>query len=163
MDPAAFRHLFDYHFAENRALWERCQALSDAQFVAETPYSLGSVRNHLVHLVNVDEAWFSGISGLPWPEPLDPAAYADRAALRARWDAVEAMMRAFLDKLTPAQLAAKPFPPGEEDAALITWQVLLQVANHGTDHRAQVLRLLHDAGIKTTSQDYVFYVYNNPL
>ena len=45
---------------------------------------------------------------------------------------------------------------------LILWQVLLQVANHGTDHRAQILRLLSDLGVKTESQDYIFYVYENP-
>jgi uncharacterized damage-inducible protein DinB len=39
--------------------------------------------------------------------------------------------------------------------------VLLHVANHGTDHRAQLLRLLHDLGVKTTSQDYIFHVYDN--
>jgi len=38
--------------------------------------------------------------------------------------------------------------------------VLLHVANHGTDHRAQVLR---DMGVETTSQDYVFYSYERPF
>ena len=33
------------------------------------------------------------------------------------------------------------------------------MVNHGTDHRAQVLRVLHDLGVDTTSQDYIFYVY----
>jgi len=36
---------------------------------------------------------------------------------------------------------------------------LLHVVNHGTDHRAQLLRLLNDLGRKTESQDYIFYVY----
>jgi uncharacterized damage-inducible protein DinB len=35
------------------------------------------------------------------------------------------------------------------------------VVNHGTDHRAQILRLLHDFGVNTTGQDYIFYVYDN--
>jgi len=41
--------------------------------------------------------------------------------------------------------------------------VLLHVANHGTDHRAQVLRDLRDMGVETTSQDYVFYSYERPF
>jgi uncharacterized damage-inducible protein DinB len=40
--------------------------------------------------------------------------------------------------------------------------VLLHVVNHGTDHRAQALRLLNDLGVETTSQDYIFYVYDHP-
>ncbi|NOK62014.1 MAG: hypothetical protein GFH23_1086650n1, partial [Chloroflexi bacterium AL-N1] len=47
-----------------------------------------------------------------------------------------------------------------EDKDLVLWQVLLHVVNHGTDHRAQLLRLLHDLGVRTTSQDYIFYVYD---
>jgi hypothetical protein len=32
-----------------------------------------------------------------------------------------------------------------------------------TDHRAQLLRQLNDLGIKTSSQDYIFYAYDHPL
>jgi uncharacterized damage-inducible protein DinB len=35
------------------------------------------------------------------------------------------------------------------------------VVNHGTDHRAQLLRSLNDLGYKTTSQDFIFYVYDH--
>jgi uncharacterized damage-inducible protein DinB len=57
-------------------------------------------------------------------------------------------------------LFEKPFTDGE-DPDLMLWQALLHVANHGTDHRAQILRLLNDLGVKTTSQDYIFYIYNH--
>ncbi|MBK7915376.1 MAG: hypothetical protein IPJ94_03790 [Chloroflexi bacterium] len=42
----------------------------------------------------------------------------------------------------------KPIVEPEEDKDLVVWQVLLHVANHGTDHRAQLLRLLNDLGVK---------------
>jgi uncharacterized damage-inducible protein DinB len=45
----------------------------------------------------------------------------------------------------------------------MVWQVLIHVVNHGTDHRAQILRILHDFGLKTTSQDFIFYVYDRSL
>lgn len=57
-------------------------------------------------------------------------------------------------------LFEKPFPPGE-DEDLYLWQVLLHVVNHGTDHRAQILRLINDLRVRTAPQDYVFYVYDN--
>jgi len=40
--------------------------------------------------------------------------------------------------------------------------VLLHVVNHGTDHRAQLLRVLNDLGVNTEYQDYIFYVYGYP-
>jgi uncharacterized damage-inducible protein DinB len=69
-------------------------------------------------------------------------------------------MRAYLQDLRDEMLFEKPFAGGE-DQDLIPWQILLHVANHGTDHRAQLLRALNDLGVKTTSQDYIFYVYDH--
>lgn len=37
------------------------------------------------------------------------------------------------------------------------------VSNHGTDHCAQLLRLLNELGVKTEYQDYVFYAYGHPM
>jgi uncharacterized damage-inducible protein DinB len=70
-------------------------------------------------------------------------------------------MRAYLAELRDERLFDKPIVEPEEDTDLILWQVLLHVVNHGTDHRAQILRLLNDLGVKTTSQDYIFYVYDH--
>jgi uncharacterized damage-inducible protein DinB len=162
MNANAFRHFYDYHFAENRNLWDAyVLQLSDEQFVQEVDYSHGSVRNQIVHMMSVDDTWFSGLRGEEIPERLDPAAFSDRKAIRAHWDEVERKMRAFLAGLKDEMLDGKPFPE-DEDKDLILWQVLLHVVNHGTDHRAQVLRGLHDLGVKTVSQDYIFYVYDHP-
>lgn len=160
MNADAFRHFFAYHFSENRATWERVMLLSPAQFIQEAPYSHGSVRNQVVHLMSVDDTWFSGLRGAPIPEPLNPADFPDRQSIRARWDEIEQGMRADLAALRDDQLFEKPLEGEDQDLAV--WQVLLHVVNHGTDHRAQILRLLHDLGVRTSSQDYIFYVYDHP-
>jgi uncharacterized damage-inducible protein DinB len=160
MNVKAFQHAFEYHFAENRNIWAYASQLSDEQFTQDTDYSHGSVRDQIVHLVSVDDAWFSGLRGFDIPEPLDVADFDDRDALRAHWDRVEEEMRVYLGSLQDETLFEKPFPEGE-DENLIVWQVLFQVLNHGTDHRAQVLRMLNDLGVETTSQDYIFYAYEN--
>ncbi len=45
-------------------------------------------------------------------------------------------------------------PPGLYGPA---WQVLLHLGNHGTDHRAQVLRALQAFGAPTFDQDFILY------
>jgi uncharacterized damage-inducible protein DinB len=161
MNANAFRHFYDYHFTENRRLWDRyVTSLSQKQFTQAVNYSHGSVQNQIVHLVSVDDTWFSALRGVEIPEPLDPAKFEDRQSLRAFWDDLEQEMRAYLANLRDDMLCEKPFADGE-DKDLILWQVLLHVVNHGTDHRAQLLRLLNDLGVKTTSQDYIFYVYDH--
>lgn len=161
MNADAFRHFYNYHFAENRKIWDtHIMSLSQEQFLQSIAYSMGSVRNQIVHLMNVDEAWFSGLRGIENREDLDPADFDDRNAIRTYWDKVEQDMRDYLAKLRDDMLFEKPFPDGE-DEILILWQVLLHVVNHGTDHRAQILRLLSDVGCKTGPQDYIFYMYDN--
>jgi uncharacterized damage-inducible protein DinB len=163
MNADAFRHLYGYHFAENRHLWERyVLQLSREQFTQVAGYSHGSVRDQIVHLINVDTIWFSELQNIPEPVLLEPAQIEEREALRAHWDDVERQMRAYLAELRDEMLFEKPIEVEEEDKDLIVWQVLLHVANHGTDHRAQILRLLNDLGLETASQDYIFYIYDNP-
>jgi len=161
MDANAFRHFYDYHFTENRNLWDAyIPSLTIEQFTQDFGYSHGSVRNQIVHLISVDDTWFSGLRGAEIPEPLNPADFNDRKIIRTYWNQVEQEMHDYLSTLRDDMLFEKPFKEGE-DKDLILWQVLLHVVNHGTDHRAQVLRLLTDLGIRTVSQDYIFYVYDH--
>jgi uncharacterized damage-inducible protein DinB len=161
MNADAFRHFYDYHFSENRKIWDQYVApLSQEQFTRDVGYSYGSVHSQIVHIMSADDTWFSALRGLEVPEPYDPANFDDRTLLRAHWDRLEKDMRAYLAGLRDEMLFTKPFPDGE-DKDLILWQVLLHVANHGTDHRAQVLRMLNDLGVRTTSQDYIFYIFDN--
>jgi uncharacterized damage-inducible protein DinB len=162
MNADAIRHFYDYHFSENRSLWNSSiMSLSQEQFTQPVEYSIGSVRNQIVHLMSVDDIWFSGLRGLEIPDWLNPADFDNRNLIRAHWDNLEQTMRAYLANLRDEMLLEKPFAEGE-DKDLILWQVLLHVVNHGTDHRAQILRIVHDLGIKTVSQDYIFYVYDHP-
>jgi uncharacterized damage-inducible protein DinB len=164
MNADAFRHFYNYHFAENRKIWEHVASLTFEQFTQKVDYSRGSVREQLVHLLDAEDMWFSELRGVEPSEPLPETVEADdRDAIRAHWDKVEGNIRAYLANLEDDFLFTKPITDPEEDKNLIVWQVLLHVANHATDHRAQLLRVLHDLGIETKSQDYIFYVYENPM
>jgi uncharacterized damage-inducible protein DinB len=160
MNANAFRHFYEYHFTENRKVWDSyIISMSDEQFTQNMGYSHGSVRNQILHLISVDDGWFGGLRDVEIPA-LNPDQFTDRKSIRAHWDDVEQNMRDYLANLRDDMLFKKPFAEGE-DKNVILWQVLLHVVNHGTDHRAQILRLLNDLGVKTGHQDYIFYVYDN--
>jgi uncharacterized damage-inducible protein DinB len=163
MNADAFRHLYNYHFAENRQMWDAyITPLSEEQFTQDAGYSHGSVRNQVVHIISADNIWFTPLRGGEVTGMFKPDALGDRAGIRAYWDNLERDMREYLGSLRDDSLFQKPFAKGE-DKDLILWQVLIHVVNHGTDHRAQLLRLLNDLGVKTVSQDYIFYVYDHPV
>jgi uncharacterized damage-inducible protein DinB len=162
MNADAFRQFYDYHFSENRKLWDRyVSQLSDEQFTQAARYSRGSVRDQILHLISCEHGWFSELRGAEFPEDLKPADFPDRESIRAHWDEVEQTMRDYLAELRDEMLFEKPIKEPEEDKDLIAWQVLLHVANHATDHRAQLLRQLNDMGIETSYQDYIFHVYEH--
>jgi uncharacterized damage-inducible protein DinB len=163
MNADAFRHFYNYHFTENRKIWDRyVTPLAYEQFTKAVDYSHGSVRDQIVYLMSCDDTWFRELRGVEPSEPYTPAAFDDRKIIRAHWDSIEQSMRNYLAELRDDVLFDTPIEEPDEDKGLIVWQVLLHVVNHGTDHRAQVLRLLNDLGVKTTSQDYIFFVYGNP-
>jgi uncharacterized damage-inducible protein DinB len=162
MNADAFRQFYDYHFSENRKIWDRyVTQLSDEQFAQAVSYSHGSVRDQILHLISCENGWFSELRGAEFPEDLQPADFPDRESIRAHWDEVEQTMRGYLAELRDEMLFEKPITEPEEDKDLIAWQVLLHVANHATDHRAQLLRQLNDMGIETGYQDYIFHVYEH--
>jgi uncharacterized damage-inducible protein DinB len=164
MDANAFRHLYDYHFAQNRMIWDGFVTdLSPEQFTQAASYSHGSVRDQIVHLMSADELWFSELRGVAPSEPFPRASADDRNAIRTHWDGIEQTMRAYLAELRDDMLFTRPIQEPDEDKDLIVWQVLLHVVNHGTDHRAQILRSLNDLGFKTPPQDYIFYVFDHLL
>ena len=164
MNADAFRHFYNYHFAENRKVWEHVASLTFEQFNQPIGYSRGAIREQVVHLLDVEDVWFSELQGTQPDDPLPETVTADdRDAIRAHWDKVEGKVRAYLAALQDEQLYSKPITDPEEDKDLIVWQVLLHIVNHATDHRAQLLRSLHDLGVDTKSQDYIFYVYENQL
>jgi uncharacterized damage-inducible protein DinB len=60
MNADTFCHFFSYHFAENRNIWDSYVApLSYTQLAQHVDYSHVSVRDQIVHLMNVDELSFS--------------------------------------------------------------------------------------------------------
>ena len=77
MNANAFRHFYDYHFSENRKIWEQyVMPLSQEAFVRDSSYSRGSVRNQIMHIMDVDDSWFSELRGIeipyaPNPEDMD--------------------------------------------------------------------------------------------
>src|SRR4051812_17670087 len=97
------RILYGYHFAANRKLWDiSIVPLTDKQFLQPLDYSIGSIRNQVVHMMDIEEGWFNGLSTNTTSrgEFKNPQDWPTREKIRADWDAVEARIHAYLDTLT---------------------------------------------------------------
>ena len=81
-------------------------------------------------------------------------------AVEDRWREVEKQLRAYVASLDEQSLHESV----EYDSASggvqrnSRLQLLQHVANHGTDHRAQILVMLHMMGAETMPQDFIYYL-----
>lgn len=161
MDISAIKKMYIYHFALHRKVWDKCiETLTDEQFITDLDYSKGSIRNQCVHLIGVDERWFARIQGVPLPDFPTNEAHTTKASVRARWDEAEKSIMAYLNTLTDADLIRilsydMPHRGGMKTNQV--WEILVHVVNHGTDHRAQILAMLHQMGAPTLEQDMMLY------
>lgn len=161
------QQMIAYHYARMRQLWTSIDALTDEQFIHDDPYSTGSIRNHLVHNYSTDRRWLARVFDQPVPDRLEAVDYSDRASVRALFDILESEVLRQVGTLTVDQLQQtvkydiKRQHSGRELVIENTrWQILLHVVNHGTDHRAQILRLLYGFGVPTFEQDYILWLWD---
>ena len=156
MQADQFRQLFRYHFAINQKIWdEAVSQLSDEQFTQTLPYSVGSIRNQLVHMAETELRWFSGLQELPPPPYSNPNLFPSKHQVQTLSDKAKSMIDTYLEELSDSALD-DPF--GSPPSSLKVWQVLFHVLSHGIDHRAQLLAMLNQFGIETFPQDYALYL-----
>jgi uncharacterized damage-inducible protein DinB len=138
--------------------------LSPEQLHAPGDAGRGSIRDTLLHMFSTQRGWLSWWDGsLPpadaYRRRLDPADFPDVAALRAAWEALERQTQAFTAGLTDEQ-AARVYSnqqSGDAAFAMPLWQMMLHVANHNTQHRAEVAAQLTRFGHSPGDLDLLFY------
>ena len=153
---ALIKTFVHYHLDMTRRIWDSLEHITDEQFLADDPYSRGSLRNLMVHLTATDSNWLAGLKNIP--EDQDPSGkkledYTSRAIVREFWDDTAKDLANYVEALTQAELDESPM-----DIPNPRWQVFLHIINHGTDHRSTVLQRLHELGAPTFDQDFIFWL-----
>ena len=147
------RAMVAYHVSSNRRLWEHLMAhVTDEQFTRALGYSHGSIRHQVVHLAATDRYWLHDIQAKP-VTGLEPEDYPTRESFSAVWEGIEQALLTYVQSLTDADLAEVP-----DGLVESRWQALVHVVNHGTDHRAQILSMLHSLDVPTFEQDFPEYL-----
>lgn len=156
MDRTMIDTLVAYHTALHQRLWESVAQLTNAQLLADDPYAHGSIRNQLVHLAVIETRWLRGLQGDPGARvfDLDPENYPNRAACHELWQRTVQALPAYVAALGDQELLTTAPGMGEP-----VWQVIAHLVIHGVDHRAQILRMLHQHEAPTFPQDLIIYLW----
>ncbi len=159
----AVRSLLDYHYTAYDRVWSSVMELSREQFVQEYDYSLGSIRNQLAHVMNVDDRWLSRLQHQQPTESLAFTDFPDQQSLRQKWALIRGSVQDYVLGLSREQLEESVelhFPGRGGSHSNTRLQILMHMVNHGTDHRAQILALLHDLGGQTFEQDLILHLWS---
>jgi len=162
MRPNEITTLFEYGYWAFDRVWDSIQSLTDAQFAQELDYSRGSIRNQAVHMMSATQRWIIRINGGEMTARLANDDFPTKALTKAKWDELRVEAMKYLSTLSEADLDANikwQLPERKMSAETRCWEILLHVANHATDHRAQILAMLNQHfHIETPEQDMIFFL-----
>jgi uncharacterized damage-inducible protein DinB len=155
-----FQTLYDYNSWANRCILQATAGLSEADQRAPMPYGHGSLHETLVHILGAEWIWRSRWQGVSPTAVLRAADLPTLEAVRARWQAEEQAMRAFLAGLRDEDLKRAVHytnTRGEAHAAPL-WQLMAHLLNHGTHHRSEAAAILTALGRSPGDLDLLVFV-----
>ncbi|MFZ1043974.1 MAG: DinB family protein [Anaerolineales bacterium] len=162
MKPNEIRTVFKYGDWAFEKVWDCVMQLTDEQFVGDLDYSRGSIRNHVIHIMSTTQRWIIRINGSEMPPRLAFDDFLTRIVTKAKWDELRTEALKYISTLSEADLDGKvtwQMPDRNMTAENARWEILMHIANHATDHRAQILAMLNQHfDIKTPEQDFLFYL-----
>ena len=96
MLDAYFKQLCDYNYWAHWRVWNCVMQLDEGQFTRIMGPDQVSVHSQMAHVVGVEWLWLNRLRGASPDRILTVDDLPTREALRARWDTVEADVRAFV-------------------------------------------------------------------
>ena len=143
--------LFQHNRWANLRLLEQCAGLTDAQLDATLAGTYGSIRDTWQHLATAERSYLSRIStGQRYSRPKD-APPLTPAELKEALEASGAGLVEWAAKVQAGDTVAIEW--GGSPRAVPKTILLTQAINHATEHRAQIMALMTQAGVQPPDLD----------
>jgi uncharacterized damage-inducible protein DinB len=150
----AIRFLFDYDARSTDHLLDVCQRLDPASFTSELVAGQPSIRNVFAHMCSSQSWHLAGWKTIRTRPPVlpshdDPAIFGTVADIRALWIRTHAEVAEFVASLAEDDLQRTYIQPAWDGSIIEErplWPFMLHVANHGTQHRAEIATMLTALG-----------------
>jgi uncharacterized damage-inducible protein DinB len=158
MTPEEARSLYDYNSWANHRVLDACAPLTTEQFSRDLKSSFPSVRATLEHIMWAEWIWLGRWKGHSQTGQLG-GELTDLAAIRARWNPIEADLQGFVRGLSTADLDRVVEYRNTKGQAFTNPmnQMLRHLVNHGTYHRGQVTMMLRQLGAAPATTDLIAF------
>jgi uncharacterized damage-inducible protein DinB len=146
VNKADVQSLFDWLYWVNHRLLDAAEGLDDTAFRAPSKVTTRSLRETLVHELDVEWSWRENLRGRrldEWGvnEELRPEDFPDLASLRERWRIDEEEMRAWLASLSDRDVGGMASSAFTDDRRPL-WQYLMHLVSHAAQQQADAATLL---------------------
>lgn len=160
MDTQDIRELFDYNYWANKRLLAAARPLTLEQLNAPSDHSFGSLKGTLLHTLSGEWLWRTLLEGGDFMQPFDASGLTDIDSIERRWQGEETQMRAYLDRLTDADLKAIVRYEVENGVIRerVRWHCLFHLVNHGMQHRSEAAHLLTRYGCSPDDIDFTAFL-----
>jgi uncharacterized damage-inducible protein DinB len=162
----AIGDLYAYGDEATRRLLQTSDGLTAAEWELPAEPRQVSIQGTLLHVLETQRRWLNWWSGAStdWRSALlmarlDPAMFPDGASLLPVCDAMAADQMTFLRALSESDLERVYISRLNDGTEIrpVLWQMMLHVANHGTQHRSQAASMLTAHGRSPGDLDLGFY------
>lgn len=121
--------------------------------------SFGSILGTMAHILGAERLWLSRFAGAGLDRVPSIEDFPTLPAWIVGWEETAAGLEAFLASLSDEQLAATVTWRNSRGQSFTRplWQPVLQLINHSTYHRGQVVSLLRQMGYAPPSTDLIYY------
>lgn len=134
----------DYLFWVRDRILAAAATLTPVAFASSETVTTRSLRATLAHQLECEWAWRQRLADGAFPDgDVRPDEFPTPEAMADRWRQEEQALRAWLERLTEADLQA---PPPGPDNPLPRWQYLLYVVNHGVQQFSEAAVVLSRLG-----------------
>ena len=147
------KELLAYNKWANEQVLACVESVPDDIFKAEHDYSVGSLHEQVFHVMQSDWWAITTLTNGDMSQSLKIEDYPDFVSIKARFSEIETQYEDHINSLD--SLDGKVTIPMETPLEMSVWDFLMSGFNHSTNHRAQILALLHKHGQQTCEQGYL--------
>jgi len=151
--------LFAYNAWANRALFAGVAGVASEDYLRDLKSSHGGIHGTLCHTVWAEQLWLTRWLGMAPPVVPQGRDLASLAAVRARWEEIEAQRARFVDGLAEARfedpVRVRPTSGGEYLHSYR--QMFRHFVNHSSYHRGQVVTMMRQVGVQPPSTDLILF------
>ena len=148
-----------YNVWANLQLLMLCEGLSEAQLQTSAPGAYGTIYDTLVHIVKADGLYIRLLGG---PETPPPFRWEDKppvADIRRYAESLGPILIETMSHADPDGIVRQQWEEGPVAYKAVT--VLIQIINHGVEHRTNITTILAALGVATPDIDGWGYWWMN--